>query len=273
MSAIEAWKQRVAAHHAQSRQAQAVLGKGAVDRWETASPFFKANPHRIDDIEVTRLLREINPSTTVLDVGGGAGRFALPLALRCQHVTVVEPSPSMRENLRRLAAEASIDNITVVAKRWEEAEVNPVDVVISAHVVYMIEDIQAFVVKLVEHACKRVLMPIFMRPPMARYAPFWRWIHGENRVEVPGAAEFMQVLWEMGIYPNLEMFEPAPYRAFKDWQTALKTLRQRMHTTPESDADARLQQAMHELLVETADGYAMRGVGPGRLALISWRPE
>jgi cyclopropane fatty-acyl-phospholipid synthase-like methyltransferase len=273
MSAIEVWKQRVAAHHAQSRKVRAALGVTTVDQWETASPFFKADPRRMRDVEVNRLVQEVNPSTTVLDVGGGAGRFALPLALRCQHVTVVEPSPSMRESLCQIAAEASIDNITIVAKRWEEAEVNPADVVISAHVVYMIEDIQAFVVKLVEHAREKVLMPTFMRPPMARYAPFWRWVHGENRAELPGAAEFMQVLWEMGLYPNIEMFEPEPYRALKDWQTALQTLRRRMYVKPGTDAEARLLRAMHELLLETSDGYAMRGMGPGRLVLISWRPE
>jgi tRNA/tmRNA/rRNA uracil-C5-methylase (TrmA/RlmC/RlmD family) len=136
MSAIAVWRQRVAAHHAQSRRAQAALDRAVVDRWETASPFFKANPHRLDDVEVNRLAQEVNSSTTVLDVGGGAGRFALPLALRSRHVTVVEPSPSMRESLCQIAAKAGIDNITVVAKRWDEAEVPPADVVISAHVIY-----------------------------------------------------------------------------------------------------------------------------------------
>jgi 2-polyprenyl-3-methyl-5-hydroxy-6-metoxy-1,4-benzoquinol methylase len=116
----------------------------------------------------------------VLDVGGGAGRFALPLALRCQHVTAVESSPSMRESPHQIASEAGIDNLTVVAKRWDEAEVDPADVVISAHVVYMIEDLQAFVMKLVEHAREQVLMPTFMRPPMPRYAPFLSWVHGKR---------------------------------------------------------------------------------------------
>jgi 2-polyprenyl-3-methyl-5-hydroxy-6-metoxy-1,4-benzoquinol methylase len=132
MPGIEVWKQRVAAHHAHSHKARAALGVRVMDHWEVASPLFKANPHRRDDIEVNRLLREINPSTTVLDVGGGAGRFSLPLALRCHHVTVVEPSPSMRAGLHQIAAEAGIDNITIVAKRWDEAEVAPADVVISA---------------------------------------------------------------------------------------------------------------------------------------------
>jgi SAM-dependent methyltransferase len=273
MAAIAVWKQRVAAHHAQSRQARAVLDVPIVDHWETASPFFKANPHRRDDVEVNRLAQEIDPAMTVLDVGGGAGRFALPLALHCRHVTVVEPSSSMRANLQQIAAEAGIDNLTVVAKRWEDAEVHPADVVVSAHVIYMIEEIQAFVVKLVAHARQRVLMPTFIRSPMSRYAPFWRPVHGEERRELPGAPGFMQVLWEMGIYPHLEMFAPEPFRAFKDWQTALTTLRQRLYIAPDTDGDARLQQAMREWLIETPDGYVIKGIKPGRLALISWRPE
>jgi 16S rRNA G527 N7-methylase RsmG len=93
------------------------------DRWEPFSPFFKADPHRTDDSEVNRLAQEVTPATTLLDVGGGAGRFALPLALRCKHVTVVEPSPSMGETLRHLAAETGIANVTIVARPWEQAEV------------------------------------------------------------------------------------------------------------------------------------------------------
>jgi 2-polyprenyl-3-methyl-5-hydroxy-6-metoxy-1,4-benzoquinol methylase len=211
----------VAAHHAQSQKIRAARGITG-DRWEAASPFFKANPRRTDDVEVNRLLQQINPSATVFDIGGGAGRFALPLALQCQHVTVIEPSPSMPESLRQITMEADIDNVTIVAKRWEEAEVNPADVVISAHVIYMIEDIRTFVVKMLEHARDKVLMPTFMRPPMARYTPFWRWVHEEGRAELPGAAELMQVLWEMDIYPNVEMFEPISFRAFKNWQMALE---------------------------------------------------
>ena len=59
----------------------AALGVVGTDVWESRSPFFKADPRRTDDVEVDRLAKEVNPATTLLDVGGGAGRFALPLAL------------------------------------------------------------------------------------------------------------------------------------------------------------------------------------------------
>jgi SAM-dependent methyltransferase len=272
MSAIEDWKQHVAEFQAQSQKVRAAQGIAEVDRWEVVSPLFKANPRRTDDVEVNRIVREVTPAMTVLDVGGGAGRFALPLALGCQHVTVVEPSPSMGESLRQLAAESGIHNVSLVATRWEDAEVEPADVVLSAHVLYMIEDIREFIAKIVAHARQKVVLLVFMRSPLTRYAPFWRRVHGEGKRELPGAGELMQVLWEMDIYPDIEMFEPRPPRAFKDWQAALETLRRRLHVSPESAEDARLRETMQALLSETPDGYVMKEATPERLALISWQP-
>ena len=273
MVAIENWKQRVVAHSTQWNQARAAQGIAEQDSWEPLSASFKADPRRTDDVEINRLAQEVRDTMTLLDVGGGAGRFALPLALRCQHVTVVEPSASMGESLRQLAAEADIPNVTVVAKRWEDTQLAPADIVLCAHVIYTIEDIQPFVAKLVQHARTRVLMPTYMRPPMSRFDPFWPWVYGEAKHQPPGAAEFMQALWEMDIYPHLEMFAPLPFRAFRTWERALETLRQRLFVTPETAQDARLQEAMQQLLIETPDGYAIQGAQPGRLALISWEPE
>jgi hypothetical protein len=272
MSAIAAWKQRVAAYREQSHTVRSTPGVTGQDRWEPFSAFFKTDPRRTDDAEVNRLAQEVTPTTTLLDVGAGAGRFALPLALRCKHVTAVEPSLSMGETLCHLAAEAGIANVTLVTSPWEEAEIAPADMVLSAHVIYSIENIDAFVLKLDAHAGTQVCMPTFMRPPRARYAPFWRWVYGEDKQELPGAAELMQVLWELDIYPNLEMYTPIPFRPFKDWQRALDTLRSRLVVTPDTAHDARLQQAMHELLIATPDGYVIKDIPPGRLALISWRP-
>jgi cyclopropane fatty-acyl-phospholipid synthase-like methyltransferase len=209
---------------------------------------------------------------TVLDVGGGAGRFALPLALRCRHVTVVEPSPSMGESLQQIATAAGITNISLVPQRWEEAAVDAADVVLSAHVVYMIEDICVFIEKLAAHARRKLLLLMFMHPPLARYRPFWHCVHGEEKDELPGAGELMQVLWQMSIYPDLEMFESRPARAFKDWRDALDTLRRRIHVRPDTPEDLRLQQCMRELLSETPGGYTIKDAAAEHLALISWRP-
>ena len=69
------------------------------------------------------------------------------------------------------------------------------------------------------------------------------------------------------------MFDPRPSRAFKDWLTALETLRQRIHVKPDTAEDARLQRAMRELLIKAPGGYAMKEAIPKLLALISWQPK
>ena len=96
MSAVEHWRNRVETHHAQSIRVQE-QGEPAGDFWRPFASAFRVDPHRTDDPVLNALRRDLDSSATLIDVGGGAGRFALPLALACRHVTVVEPSESMRE--------------------------------------------------------------------------------------------------------------------------------------------------------------------------------
>ena len=147
-SAIEYWKNRVESHHAQSLKIQADAHWSSGDFWRPFAQFFKQDARRTDDPVIDKFLTKISPDSTVLDVGGGAGRIALPLALNCSHVTVVEPSESMVEGLREAADEADIKNVTVVQSLWEDAKIEPADVVICAHVLYGVADAEPFIRKL-----------------------------------------------------------------------------------------------------------------------------
>ena len=69
-----------------------------------------------------------------LDVGAGFGALALPLALRVEAVSALEPSAAMARALRAAAALAAFANVTVIEAAWGEAPVRPHDLVICAHV-------------------------------------------------------------------------------------------------------------------------------------------
>ena len=271
MSAADRWKTRVETHHAQSLRAQEGL-ETPDDFWVPFASAFRADPHRTDDILVDRLAREVSNTSTVLDVGGGAGRLALPLALRCRHVTVVEPSASMLQELRDVAQEAGIDNLAVLEGNWEDVEVQPADVVVCSHVVYGVADLVPFAGKLDSSTRERVLVLVYTEAPLSQLSPFWKAAHGEERIDLPALPELLEVLWEMGIYPDVEMLETGRAQSFESRDTALDTLRQRLYVTPGSERDRRLEATANELLVDAQDGVAIRGAGPRRQALVSWRP-
>jgi SAM-dependent methyltransferase len=273
-SAVERWREMVQAEHAQSdRRRDLSVG----DQWAPFASRFRPAPDAdvSEDPQFQAIARRIQPQHTVLDVGAGGGRLAIPLAQRCRRVIAVEPAQSMGEVLRDAAARAGMaDRIELASARWEVAEVEEADVVLCSHVLYTIADIAPFVRKMERHARERVIVVLFAAPPIAHARPFWERVYGEERLQLPGLPEFVEVLWEMGVYPDVEMLATRRGGRFSSWEEARDTLRARLYTRMGSPEDARLEEAMGELLQRDAtDGaYWVRGIGPQRPGLITWTP-
>lgn len=65
---------------------------------------------RVLDAELAAVRRRNSAAPRVLDVGGGSGVLAVPLAVAGCEVTVVEPSPNALATLWRRAAEAGVSD-------------------------------------------------------------------------------------------------------------------------------------------------------------------
>ena len=182
MSAIETWGEMVRVEHAQSDR---MRGVRPTDTWTQFASQFKADPHRTDDRTVETLRSRLLPGESLLDVGAGGGRLALPLALTCRTVTAVEPSPSMCAVLSETAQEYNIENVSIVESGWLDAAVEPADAVLCSHVVYVVEDIGPFVRKMDTHARRLVLAVVFQASPMSQVYELWEQVHGERRHALP----------------------------------------------------------------------------------------
>ena len=270
MSAVKIWKRSVRTHHAQSVRAQAGY-RAADDFWRPFASRFQADPRRTDDSTFNRLTQEVGPDATVLDVGGGGGRFALPLALRCRHVAVVEPSQSMVDVLRQGADDAGIHNITVVQETWEDAQAEPADLVLCSHVLYGVEDVNPFIRKMDSHATDRVLVLMLADSPQSHLSSLWKRVHEEDRINLPALREVLPVLWEMDIHPDLEMLDRSDPELYDSWEDALEEFRRRLYVDPDTENDLRLKEAMKHLLEDTSEGLTLRGVPPRCPGLLSWR--
>lgn len=214
MTAAQAYAARIDAVNAQ--QARVHGQQAPHDPWGAAAAIFRFDPHRTLDANLEAIALFVQPEETLIDVGGGAGRLSLPLALRCRETINIEPSPGMKAVFESLAAEAGITRASVVQAHWLEAEGIEGDVVVCADVTYFVRDIVPFITKLQAAARHRVILTVWSVPPPNRRAPLYRLLYGEAQEWAPGYRELLAVLWDMDILPDVRVLPNPPW-----WDTEM----------------------------------------------------
>jgi SAM-dependent methyltransferase len=269
MSAIQQWKAMIEAEHTQSERMRASIPPE--DHWWDYAHIFRVDPYRSEDTLLDRLRQEVAPHHTVIDVGAGGGRLALPLALQCQQVVAVEPSPSMASVLLQQAAEYAINNISLVQARWGDAEVAPGDIALCVHVLYTIQDVGPFLKKLENHAREKVLIVLYKTPPQSQIYPLWKEVHEEERLPLPALPQLKKVLEELGIDHQIEMLPPPPFRGFDSLEQAAEELGRRLYLPPGSARKARLMEMLPEKLEQVEGRFRIRDAQPMEPALVWWQ--
>ena len=271
MSAVQRWNSMVESEHAQSERMRRHEPPPA-DHWQPHAHRFKADSWDANDPLLDRLKQEVQPDYTLLDVGTGARRLCLPLSFGCRQVVAVEPSPSMVQVLTQQVSDLSIRNVSVVQARWEDAEVEPADVVLCCHVMYVVKDVEGFVRKLESRARNTVLVVLFKSAPQASIYPLWKRVHGEDRLSLPALPQFLEVLSELGIDHLVEKLAPQPVRGFDSYEQALEELGRRLYLAPGGPEMADLEAGLPDLLEEADGALTTKGSPPHQPALVSWRP-
>ncbi|MGH9035578.1 MAG: class I SAM-dependent methyltransferase, partial [Acidimicrobiia bacterium] len=143
---------------------------------------------------------------------------------------------------------------------WPEVagEVEAADVVVCAHVLYNVGDIERFVAALTAKARRLVVVELTVAHPQAHLNPLWRHFHGLERPTGPTADDALTVLGEMGLEAGVVRWQ-APGR----WESAPREelvafARRRLCLSPERDPEVAV--ALDELF-ETS---------PRQLATLWW---
>ena len=268
MSATEHWNEMVRVEHAQSDSMR--KEDPPADSWSNFAQQFRADPRRIDDPLVNYLRQLVTPEQVVLDVGAGGGRLALPLALEAKKVFAVDPSPSMCRVLREVASEFNVPNVEVIESGWLDAQAPQADLAICCHVLYVIQDIEAFVRKLEQHA-KQVLVIVYQAPPQSQIYPLWEPIHGVPRSPLPSLPEFLEVLTQLGVESDTHVVHTERNRGFESLEAAKDQLARRLYVTPHSAEMERLEALLPDVLEEKDGGFSIKGSVNLEPRVVSWQ--
>lgn len=167
---------------------------------------------------------DIRPGSTILDVGAGPGTLAIPLARMAKKVTAIEPSREMLKLLQEEVEKEGLKNLTWINKRWEDVgrgEVDHHDVVIASHSLGML-DIKDALLKMNDLSKEYVYLFVRAGTGMDLYRGLWSKLFGEEFIPGPDYIYLYNMLYEMGIYANVDIFEEEYVRTFSSLEQAVE---------------------------------------------------
>ena len=263
-----AWAERVRANREQVDRVREV--PDGADFYAPVSGLFRVDPDRQDDPVLDALLALAVPGETWLDIGAGAGRFALPLARVAGEVVAIEPSVAMLDALREEMSSHGIANVRPIEARWPMDDPPKGDVGLIAHVSYDIEAIGPFL-RAIEASAERLCVAVLMEKQPASVAdPFWPIVHGEPRLSLPALPELVELLEAGGRSPTVTTVEREP-RRFASRQELEGFLRRQLWIADGGEKERRFDAALDELIVGDADGgFGLASQTASPIGIVTW---
>lgn len=265
------WSERVRANR---EQAERLRETTSGDFYAPVSSLFVADPRRTGEPVLEVLQALARPESTWLDIGAGAGRYSLPLALRVGQVIAVEPSAGMRRALRTGLDEHGIENVRVVAGTWPEAldvlgPLPAADVALIAHVGYDIEAIGPFLDGMEAAARERCVAVLTDHSPAAVADPFWPLVHGEARVALPAMPDLLELLTARGREAEVVRVDRST-RAFDSIEALTAFLRRQLFIAEGSDKDVHFRAILPDMIVRRDGAWTLAEGPQGSVGVVTW---
>jgi len=167
----------------------------------------------------------------------------------------------MREQIPRLA------NLRGVADAWEGAEVEPADIVMSAHVLYFVPEPLPFLEKMERLARERVCILLRESQPVGLAAAILPQLRGSRPERWPGASDLFNLLLSWGRAPDLALRRYTTTTRFASLEEAVELCRVRIAEWE----DARGRPLLEAALDRDQDG-AFEFRATTLLGLLTWTP-
>lgn len=262
------WTRRVRANNEQAERVRERPERP--DFYAPVAGSFKVDPRRTNEPALDVLRAMVQPGETWLDIGAGAGRYALPLALAGASVVALDPSKAMLAGLREAMTEFEVGGIRAIEARWPTEDPPVADVAFIAHVSYDIAEIGPFLNAMEASARRMCVAVLLSEAPATAAAGLWPAVHGEPRDLLPALPEFLALLLARGKLFNVWLGERGAM-GYPSLEAIEGFSRQQLFIEPDGPGARRLHEVLPALAYER-DGRYYLSDRPTPLGIVSWKP-
>ncbi|MEG2286065.1 MAG: methyltransferase domain-containing protein [Eubacterium sp.] len=200
----------------------------------------------------------ISREDTVLDVGCGPGRLAVPVAKMAKSVTGLDVAPEMLAHCLKNAEDAGVNNLETRLLNWEAVEIGKNlekhDVVIASRSVGLSD-----LIRLNEAANRYVFLICFTQSPSLKevYDGLFYGVDDAIKPMAPMKRMFgynlmFNLLYDMGVNPSVKVVTDGFHADYKNREVAYDDLR-KLHKV-EADKEAVFRKNCDKWLSERSEG-------------------
>ena len=259
----------------QNAMAQKGWKRKGPKEWDSKAKSFSGRTKNNDYVDLFINELPLQTSYSVLDVGSGPGTLALPIAKCVQKVTAIDFSAGMLEILDQHATSEKLDNISTIQCSWEDdwqkKGILPHDIAIASRSVG-VEELKPALSKINDIAQKYVFISDRIGATPFEEEAF----HAIGRPfeSGPDYIYTLNILYTMGIYPNVTILRPDPVSIYPSFERAFESYRWMFQDLTQQE-EVKLRHYIKQNIVKnnSKDSIIVKRNSPVQWALIWWQKQ
>jgi hypothetical protein len=219
---------------------------------------------------MTHTLNEF-PDATVVDIGAGSGAWVSLFSTLAKSVTAIDPSKSMLEQLQKRINDEKLEQVKIIEGCWPEVNIEPHDISFCSHAMYGAENFVGFISAMQNVTQKRIILLIRAPRDDGLMSLAFKMVWG-HPYDSPNYQIAINILWQMGIFPNVIMEEDHLWKAWShpSIDVAFDEMKGRLGLFNSKEWDKKLRDLLENNLTFQNGEYVWPTAM--RTALLYWEP-